>query len=103
MPSNTDSSRASYVKNGRPRFFDDPVNDQLLAMIMALTGEVSVLRDRLDTHERLAAEKGLFTPNQISEYQPDESAEKDRARNRKLLLESVVSVLSEETARLRDV
>lgn len=43
------------ARGRRPYFFDDPNVDKLLAMIMALAGEVSVLRERLDTHERLAA------------------------------------------------
>ena len=42
------------AKGRRPTYFDDPENDKLLAIVMALAGEVSVLRDRLDTVERLA-------------------------------------------------
>ena len=45
------------ARGRRPYFFDDPNIDKLLAMIMALAGEVSVLPERLDTHEMLAAEK----------------------------------------------
>ena len=51
--------RVQYVLNGRPAFFDDPAVDKLLAMNMALLGEICVLRDRLDTHERLASRHGL--------------------------------------------
>ena len=32
----------------------------MLSMLMGLAGEVSVMRDRLDTVERLAEEKGVF-------------------------------------------
>ena len=102
MSKNIDPERIKYVKNGRPRFFDDPVNDQLLAMIMALTGEVSVLRERLDTHERLAAEHGIFSREQVDEYVPDASAEEARTLERQALLNGVLSVLNEEVARLRN-
>ena len=37
------------AKGERPFFFDNPDVDKLLAMLMGLAGEVSVMRDRLDT------------------------------------------------------
>jgi hypothetical protein len=86
--------RVGYVKNGRPNFFDDPVNDKLLAMVMALLGEVSVLRERVDTHERLAARHGLVTAMDIEAFVADEDA-------RQAMLERVLSVLSEDVTRLR--
>ena len=48
------AKRIHTAKGRRPYFFDDPDIDKLLAMIMALVGEVSVMRERMDTHERLA-------------------------------------------------
>ena len=71
-------------------------------MIMALTGEISVLRERLDTHERLAAEKGVFSGEQVNAYVPDPDTEEERAQGRQALLQGVVSVLNEEVARLRN-
>ena len=47
------------AKGRRPYFFDDPAVDKLLAMTMALAGELAVTRERLDTVERILAEKGL--------------------------------------------
>ena len=41
--------RPLAAKGRRPQFLDDPDSDRLLAMIMALTGELAVLRERLDT------------------------------------------------------
>ena len=44
-------------------------------MIMELASEVSVMRDRLDTHERLAANKGIYTETEIESFRPtDEEA-----------------------------
>ena len=58
------------AKGERPFFFDNPDVDKLLAMLMGLAGEVSVMRDRMDTIERLAAERGLFTEADIEAYEP---------------------------------
>ena len=41
------------AKGQRPTFFDDPDTDKLVSMLMGLAGEVSVMRDRMDTIERL--------------------------------------------------
>jgi len=44
---------AKKAKGKRPFYFDNPESDKLLAIVMALAGEVSVLRECLDTLERL--------------------------------------------------
>ena len=93
--------RVEYVKNGRAKFFDDPVNDQLLAMVMSLLGEVCVLRDRLDAQERLAAGKGLWSPKDVDAFQPDEQAQAARKREREATVARVLKVLNEEVVRLR--
>ena len=55
-------------------FHDGPRNDQLFAMVMALTVEVAILRDRLDTHERVSEKKGGFSSKDIEEYNTDNEA-----------------------------
>jgi hypothetical protein len=50
---------AKTAKGKRPVYFEDPQVDKLLAMVIALTGEVSVLRERLDTLERLLETKDI--------------------------------------------
>ena len=72
--------RIRTAKGRRPYFFDDPNIDKLLAMIMALTGEVSVIRERLDTHERLAEKKKLPTSDNIEGYKPTEAVEQWRVQ-----------------------
>ena len=46
-------------KGKRPTYFD-PATDRLLDMVLALAGEVSVMRDRMETVERLIEKHGLF-------------------------------------------
>jgi hypothetical protein len=101
MTDDRSPDRVLYVQSGRPKFFDDPVNDQLLAMLTALLGEVCVLRERLDTVERLAEQRGLWRREEVERYQPDPAAEQARDELRKGALARVFSVLNEEIARLR--
>ena len=41
------------AKGKKPKYLDDGSIDNLMAMIMTLTQEISVLRDRIDTLERM--------------------------------------------------
>ena len=60
------------AKGQRPTFFDDPDTDKLVSMLMGLAGEVSVMRDRMDTIERLLGQKGLLTQSDIDNFEPSE-------------------------------
>jgi len=70
--------RAAAAKGRRPQFLDDPDKDRLLAMVMALVGEVAVLKERLDTHERLAVGGQVATPEAIEAFEPDTDTEQAR-------------------------
>lgn len=70
--------RAAAAKGRRPQFMDDPDKDRLLAMVMALVGEVAVLKERLDTHERLAVAGKVATPEAIEAFEPDTAIEEAR-------------------------
>ena len=65
---------AKKAKGKKPTFFADPQVDKLMAIVMALAGEVSVLRERLDTVERLAESKlWLLSPGFRSWWADDEA------------------------------
>lgn len=66
------------AKGRRPQYFDDPALDRVLSMLMALIGEMSVMRERLDTIERLLEAKGNLTRADIETYAPDEAAAFER-------------------------
>jgi hypothetical protein len=67
----------------------DPRVDTLLGMVMQLMSEVSVLRERVDAHECLAAAKQAPTPEAVDDYVPDEAAVKARAAVRQRMIEKV--------------
>jgi hypothetical protein len=86
--------RMRFAKGRRPFFFDDGNIDKLLAMIMALTGEVAVLRERLDTHERLARKGKKATPENIEKYSPDTVVEDAREAVRAAMLSRVFRIIA---------
>ena len=66
------------AKGKRPQYFDDPAMDRMLSMLMALVGEVSVLRERTDTLERLLEQKGSISRSDIESNAPDREAAFER-------------------------
>jgi predicted metal-dependent phosphoesterase TrpH len=82
-------------KGRRAQFYPDPAIDQLWAVVTALTGEVSVAFDRLDTLERLLDSGVAVTRDAIEGYRPDEAASAERARRREELIQRVFQVLSQ--------
>jgi hypothetical protein len=80
------------AKGRRPQFYEDPAIDQLFAIVTALTGEISVLFDRLDTLERLLTESRVL-PQAIESYVPDDAAAALRGQRRDELLRRVFAVL----------
>ncbi|QUL37001.1 hypothetical protein [Erythrobacter sp. JK5] len=67
------------AKGKRPEYFDDPALDRLYSTVFALAAEVSALRERNDTIERLLDEKGVLKRADIENYQPDREAGEERA------------------------
>ncbi len=64
------------AKGARPYFFDDPMAERVMNIAMAVATEVAVLRERMDTIERLLEAKGLLKQSEIEDFVPtDEQAE----------------------------
>jgi hypothetical protein len=99
MSSNGDGAppRIPRVAKGqRPRHFGDPAIDTLVGVVVSLVGEVSVLRDRVETLERALEERGVITRAAVEERQwsPEETAE--RAASRAAYLERVLRAVRAE-------
>lgn len=67
------------AKGKRPDFLGDPSSERMLSILLAVVGEVSVLKERLDTVERLLDTKGTISRADIEKYQPDRDAAYQRA------------------------
>lgn len=93
-------SENKIIKGKRPEFYETPGVDYLMHMVMVLSQELSATRDRLDTLERVAEEKSLFTPNDIEAHAPEQSTLETREARRQKLFENLFSVMTQEAAQL---
>ncbi len=66
------------AKGKRPDYFDNPALDRLYSTVFALAAEVSVLRERQDTIERLLDAHGTLSRADIDNYVPDKAAGDER-------------------------
>jgi hypothetical protein len=89
-----------HVSGVRPAFHADPAIDRLIAMVLALTRENSVLRDRVDTIEILAEAAGWLAPGAIEAYVPPLTVRQRRETSREAMIGRVLAVMSEEIADL---
>ncbi len=63
-------------KGARPYFFDEPAVERVMNISLAIATEVAVMRERMDTIERLLEAKGLLHTSEIEAFVPtDEQAE----------------------------
>lgn len=81
------------AKGSRPYFFEDPAIDKVVAMVMGLAGEVSVLADRVDTLERVLSEHGTLDLAKIDDYQPDVAVSSARDNRREMMLANVMRII----------
>jgi hypothetical protein len=81
-----DPDRAKVAQGPRPHYFDDANVDRLWTVTLALLGEVSILRDRLDAHERLSARAGGYGVEDVDAFEPDPEEAADRGRRREALV-----------------
>ncbi|HYC05619.1 MAG TPA: hypothetical protein VED40_20165 [Azospirillaceae bacterium] len=87
---------ALKAKGRRPYFFQDPAADRLMAITMALAGELSVTRERLDTLERVLAGKGILAQEEIEAFRPDDDAKNARATLRNDYVRRVLRIIQAE-------
>ncbi|WP_298334982.1 hypothetical protein [uncultured Erythrobacter sp.] len=66
------------AKGKRPEYFEDPALDRLYSTVFALAAEVSALRERQDTIERLLETNGVLRREDIESYEPDREAGEER-------------------------
>lgn len=84
--------RVRQPLGSQPVFHDEATVDALGAMVIALLGEVMVLRDRLDANERLTARNGGHAPADVDGYAPDQAVAAARARYRDAAYDRVLGV-----------
>lgn len=83
-------------KGKRPYFFKDPAVERVLAMLMAVTQELAVTRERLDTVERLLEQQGVLKSADIDAYAPDPAAATERAEWSRAYVARVLRIVQQE-------
>lgn len=84
------------AKGERPSYFDDPSIDKVLSITMALVGEIAVLRDRIDTIERLGEAGQPISGATVDSYQPDDKVRAERDAWRDTYLNVVLRTVHQE-------
>lgn len=84
--------RKVFAKGSQPVVFGDQTTDALAGMVLALLGEVMVLKDRLDANERLLAGAGLHGPGDVDSYHPDADVRAQRGAYRQAIYDRVLGV-----------
>jgi len=74
----------------KPGFLSEPGMDKAVSAIMRLAMEISVLRDRLDTHEALAEQSGAYTAADVEAFTADPLRATRRAGKRAELIEALL-------------
>ena len=88
------------AKGKKPLYLDERAVDNLASAILALTQEVSVMRDRLDSVERLIEQHGLFAQADIESFQPGDQAMEARSAQRRAYLARVFKYIDDELDRI---
>lgn len=83
------------AKGKRPDYLSDPASEKILAMLMALAGEVSVMRDRMETIERLSEKNGVFSIEDIENYAPSDDEQIVRQKRRAEYLQRIFRTVQE--------
>ena len=89
------------AKGERPQYFQDPAVEKNLSITLALAGEVAVLRDRMDTIERLLAAGEIMNREAIENYIPCAAVREERDAWREEYLGNVLRIVHQEREELQ--
>ena len=78
------------VTAGRPAFFSDPEIDRLLAIIVRLMTEHSVLNERVKTLEALLIDSGAISRETLEAFEPSEEQDAEWGQDRFQLIKDVL-------------
>jgi hypothetical protein len=89
------------ARGKRPNFYETPGMDEAMSMIMVLANELMVVRDRLDTVEKIAAAKGVVVDAEIEAYEPDQAVLEARELRRQDFLSRLFYLAKKQAAELQ--
>ena len=89
-------SGASAKPAGKRPYFTDPDTERVLTIVMAVATELAVLRQRLDTVERLLETHGTITRADIEAFEPDKQAADERGAWTQEYLTRILRIMQQE-------
>ncbi len=84
------------AKGKRPEFFDEPALDRLYSLVLALAAEVSALRDRNDTLERLLEKGGALNRADIEAFMPTRQEAEERGLSTRAYMARIMRGFQQE-------
>jgi hypothetical protein len=84
------------VRGKRPEFHENAAIDRLVHMVMTLASEVSTLRDRIDTMERLGSDAGWLKAGAVDAYRPPLEVRTVREKRREEYVQRLFAIMQEE-------
>lgn len=93
---------AQAASGQRPEFTDNPLVERLFSINLALTAELAVTRERLDTIERLLETRDVLPRQQIEDYRPDPAVAEQRAHGQQEYLARIFRVLLQDSGSARE-
>ncbi|MBL8327871.1 MAG: hypothetical protein JNJ71_03395 [Rubrivivax sp.] len=88
------------AKGKRPAFFNDPAVERVLSITLAVAGELSVARERIDTLERLLVAKGVLSPDDIERYVPDAAVQAARHEGGRAYVARILRIIDQDVQAL---
>ncbi len=83
-------------KGGRPYFFDDPTVEKVLNIAMAVATELAVVRERLDTLERVLEQKGISVRAAIENFEPNDIEAEERQSLHARYIARILRIVQQE-------
>lgn len=87
---------SAKAKGKRPYFLENQDTERLMTIVMALVQEVSVMRERLDTVERLLEQNEVVTRDDIEQFVPTTSQADERGAWTQEYLTRILRVIQQE-------
>ncbi len=84
----------------RSTYFDRGDVDRVMAVLLALVSEVAAIRDRLDTHERLADSGQAPRTEAVEAYAPEPAVDEIREARRDAYIRRLFRVITEDVEAL---
>ena len=92
---------SNKAKGARPYFLEDKAVERVLNITMAVAGEVAVMRERMDTIERLLEAKGILNRSEIEAFVPNDAQAEERQRWHAEYISRILRIVQQEVEALQ--